>query len=203
VTAKLQAGLTAKETTKGEREFPTFALHVAAFLWGLAEATFFFIVPDVLLTLTAQRRGFRAATLATLFAVAGACVGGALMWRLGQGYPERVVALLDLLPAISPAMIADARPALAENPFLALIKGALSGVPYKVFAALAAHAGLPVATFLAITIPARAARFLLLCAATALADRLAARWLTRRMRTLILIGGWAIFYAVYWSTAVG
>jgi membrane protein YqaA with SNARE-associated domain len=200
VSADPQAAFSAKEPTKAGG-LPTFALHFAAFLWGLAEATFFFVVPDVLLTLVAQRRGFRTAAVAIAFAVGGACIGGALMWRLGRDHPERVGALLELLPAISPAMIAAAAPVLAENPFLALIKGAFSGVPYKVFAAAAAQAGIPVATFLAVTIPARAARFLLLCAATALADRLAARWVAKRTRTLLLIGGWIAFYAFFWSTA--
>ena len=123
-------------------------------------------MPDVLLTLIAQRRGFRAAIVATVCAVLGACLGGALMWRLGRDHQASMIALLDWLPAISPEMIASAAPVLARNPFDALVEGAFSGVPYKVFAALAAHAGISLAPFLLITIPARAARFLLASAAT-------------------------------------
>jgi membrane protein YqaA with SNARE-associated domain len=175
------------------------AMNRAALLWGFAEAVVFFVVPDVLLTLIAQRRGFRAAAIATAFAVLGACLGGALMWRLGRDHQAAVVALLDWLPAISPRMIADAGPVLALEPFHALLDGAFSGVPYKVFAALAANAGISLAPFLLITIPARAARFLLASAATALLDRLLARWIAKRIRTLLLAGFWVLFYVVYWA----
>jgi membrane protein YqaA with SNARE-associated domain len=170
----------------------------AAVLWGFAEATLFFIVPDVLLTFIAQRRGFRLAAIATLFAVLGACAGGALMWVLGRDYPAEVPAVLDMLPAISPELIARAEEALSRPPFMALIDGAFSGVPYKIFASLAADAGITLPAFLLITIPARAARFLLLAAATALADRIASRWLDRGVRTALLAAGWIAFYAAYW-----
>lgn len=173
-------------------------LNAAAFLWGLAEAVVFFVVPDVLLTLIAQRRGFRVAAVATVFAVLGACFGGALMWRLGRDRQESIIALLDSLPAISPGMIAAAAPMLARDPLHALIDGAFSGVPYKVFAGLAANAGIALLPFLLITIPARAARFLLAAAVTVLVDRMLSRWLARRRRTQILVAGWLVFYVLYW-----
>ena len=174
-------------------------LHAAAFAWGLAEATFFFLVPDVLLTMIAQRRGFRSAAVATIFTVLGAAIGGALMWWLGRDHREAVLAFLDCLPAISPEMIADAEPAMTLDPFAALLSGAFSGVPYKVFAAVAAHADLSAIGFLLLTIPARAARFLLASAVTVVADRVLARWITRRARIVILVGGWVAFYTAYWS----
>jgi membrane protein YqaA with SNARE-associated domain len=133
-----------------------------------------------------------------MFAVLGACLGGALMWTLGRTYQVEVVGVLDKLPAISESMIARAEGALSGPPFVALIKGAFSGVPYKIFASVAANAGIGLPVFLLITIPARAARFLLLAAATALADRFASRWLDRGARTALLAAGWVLFYAGYW-----
>jgi hypothetical protein len=49
-----------------------------AALWGLAEATLFFIVPDVWLTLITVWSP-RKALIACLFALLGALAGGALM----------------------------------------------------------------------------------------------------------------------------
>src|SRR4051812_20323932 len=55
---------------------------VVALGWGFAEATFFFVVPDVwigLLTLFSWRAGLRA----VYSAVMGALTGGAVMYRAG------------------------------------------------------------------------------------------------------------------------
>ena len=175
------------------------ALQAGALLWGFAEAVVFFVVPDVLLTLIAQRRGFRAAAVATAFTVFGAVLGGALMWWLGRHHQAAMIAMLDKLPSISPEMIANAGPVLSREPFHALLGGAFSGVPYKVFAGLAANAGISLAPFLLITIPARAARFLLAAGVTALGEHLLSRWLSRQMRTAILVGFWVVFYLIYWA----
>lgn len=78
----------------------------AAAAWGFAEATLFFIVPDVLLSIIIVRRGRRVAWIATVWAIAGAVVGGALMYCWSAQNASGVIALLDRLPAISPAMIA-------------------------------------------------------------------------------------------------
>src|SRR5258706_1708194 len=55
---------------------------LASFVWGLAESSFFFFVPDVGLTFLALRN-YRAALRATLAALAGALIGGALMYAWG------------------------------------------------------------------------------------------------------------------------
>ncbi|HKH69104.1 MAG TPA: hypothetical protein VKA75_17210, partial [Reyranella sp.] len=62
-------------------------LWLAGLLWGLAEATAFFVVPDVLLTFVAQRRGLIPALAVMLFVVAGAALGGLAMWWIGGVYP--------------------------------------------------------------------------------------------------------------------
>ena len=58
-----------------------------AFAWGLAEAICFFIVPDVLLTLIAMR-SLRSAMKATMAALAGALVGGALVVVFAHASPD-------------------------------------------------------------------------------------------------------------------
>jgi membrane protein YqaA with SNARE-associated domain len=178
-------------------------LWLSGFLWGLAEATAFFVVPDVLLSFIAQRRGMLAALAVMLFVVAGAVLGGLVMWWIGGAYPEQIVRFLDSLPAISPGMIEKARAAQAEAPFAVLLAGSLSGVPYKVFAATAQAAGVSASWFLLITIPARSVRFVLAIVATVLIDRVVSKWLSLRARSRILAAFWALFYAVFWAVMPG
>jgi membrane protein YqaA with SNARE-associated domain len=178
-------------------------LWLAGFLWGLAEATAFFVVPDVLLTFVAQRRGLFPALAVMLFVVAGAALGGLAMWWIGGAYPVAVTGFLDSIPAISPAMIDTAGAAQAQEPFAALLAGAFSGVPYKVFAATARAAGVSAPWFLLITIPARAARFILAIVATVVIDGVAARWLSSRARLCILAVFWLAFYAAFWTVMPG
>ena len=179
------------------------ALWLAGFIWGLAEATVFFVVPDVLLTFVAQRRGLCAAIVAMMFVVAGAVAGGTAMWWIGGAYPEATVRLLDGIPAISENMIEGAGAEQAQAPFKALLIGAFSGAPYKVFAATAQAAGVSLPWFLLMTILARAARFIVAIVATVVIDRLAAHWLSSRARWRILAAFWVVFYAVYWAMMPG
>ena len=79
-----------------------------AVVWGFAEATLFFIVPDVLLSWVALRR-LRAALLACVFALLGALVGGTAIWIIAQQDPEAIRRLFVLIPAIDSAMLSDVR----------------------------------------------------------------------------------------------
>ena len=173
-------------------------LWLAGFLWGLAEATVFFVVPDVLLTIVAQRRGLFPALAVSLVVVVGAMLGGLAMWWIGGAYPGAAISFLDHIPATSKDMIDAARAALAHEPFEALLAGAFSGAPYKVFGATAQVAGVSAPGFLLITIPARAVRFVLAIVVTVVIDRVAAMWLSSRARLSILAGFWVVFYAVFW-----
>src|SRR5438270_13950747 len=71
-----------------------------AFIWGLGEATFFFIVPDVLLTLIATR-SLRSAIKATIAALAGALIGGVVMVAFAHTWPETARAFLLHIPGIN------------------------------------------------------------------------------------------------------
>ena len=75
-------------------------------LWGLAEATLFFIVPDVLLSWLAMR-GLRAALVACLFALCVALIGGSVIWMIAQQEPELLRRLFVSIPAIDGAMLAS------------------------------------------------------------------------------------------------
>ena len=174
-------------------------LNLACLLWGFAEATLFFIVPDVPLTAVAVWRGRRAALVACAYAVAGALAGGAVIYVWVAHDQAAVVAALDRIPAIAPGMIADARNDLARLGLGALPIGAFSGVPYKIYAAAAGAVGIGPLSFLAVSIPARAARFVAAVLAASWIDRRLRRRFSSRSRFALLGGFWVLFYAAYFA----
>jgi membrane protein YqaA with SNARE-associated domain len=171
-------------------------LPLAAFVWGLAEATFFFLVPDVILTWIAvtSRATLRPSILC---ATAGALVGGVFMYHAGAYLPTETMVFLDAVPAISLELIAACASNLERHSFFALFFGAFSGQPYKIYAALAGSEQLPLSGFMFWSIPARAVRFTLVSlVAAALFGRLASAFGVQ-LATRALLGGWFIFYCWY------
>ena len=82
-------------------------LDILAFLWGCAEATLFFIVPDVLLTLIAivrPERVWRACFAAAL----GALVGSVILFAWAHFSPKPTMDALLALPAIDEPLMARA-----------------------------------------------------------------------------------------------
>jgi membrane protein YqaA with SNARE-associated domain len=173
------------------------ALALAA-VWGFAEATLFFLVPDVWITLVAAfnpAMGRRAAGASLL----GALAGGAVMHRLGGSLPPgKTAALLDLIPAISPAMIADVDRQMGERGLSAMLGGPLRGIPYKLYARTAGIRREPMGRFLLWSIPARGIRFLLAALTAGAIGSLARRGTVRRRWTILpWMAAWTLFYAVY------
>ena len=104
-----------------------------AFGWGLAEATFFFIVPDVLLILIACRAlTLRPVVKAKVAALVGAIAGGALMYSFGVREPQTARVFLDHVPTISPALIAEVERQTNESGLLAVLIGPVKGIPYRI-----------------------------------------------------------------------
>ena len=174
-------------------------LRLAAALWGFAEATLFFIVPDVLLSFAVVARGWRPAVAASVWALAGALLGGVIMYLWGAADPAGALVVIELVPAISPAMVAQVQQDLAGQGFIALFRAGVTGVPYKIFAASAPQAGIGLAPFVLGSAAARLGRFLLAVIGTALVDAVLARRLARRGRLALLACFWVLFYALYWS----
>src|SRR5947208_38903 len=104
------------------------AVLVLAFAWGLAEATFFFIVPDVLLTLIACR-ALKSAIKGTVASLAGALAGGTIMYLFGTRDIEAARTFLDHVPAIDPALITRVAGQISESGLLAILIGPMKGIP--------------------------------------------------------------------------
>lgn len=175
---------------------PTRAIHAGALAWGLAEATLFFIVPDVLLSALALSR-LRTALVACVWAMAGALAGGAAMYFWGAAAGAEAWGLLDRVPAIDPAMQAGVRHSLAEEGLPALFLGPLTGTPYKLYAVAAGQQATDLWSFLAVSAPARAARFVLVCLLAYTVSRLLAPRYALPTRYGILAATWLLFYAGY------
>lgn len=178
--------------------------HAVAFAWGAAEATVFFVVPDVWLTRVATRDPGRAARTCGS-AVAGALVGGAATWAWARRTPPaRSRGLLRRLPAISGAMVDRVDAEVAARGAVATLSGPARGVPYKLYARAAGLHRSPLATFLAWSVPARTPRFLLVVGLAAGLTRLSERTLgaprTRRLAGPLHAAAWTAFYAWYFRT---
>src|SRR3546814_8042489 len=70
----------------------TRAAHAISLLWGFAEATVFFVVPDVWISRRALS-SWRAALRRCGFALAGALVGGVLLCFAGRHHEAALLAL--------------------------------------------------------------------------------------------------------------
>ncbi|MBX3431309.1 MAG: hypothetical protein KF779_17115 [Hyphomonadaceae bacterium] len=179
--------------------FRKYALEIAAFVWGVAEATLFFIVPDVLLSYIGLKRGVKAAARASFIAAIGASVGGVIMylWSANDAAVARQAVLA--VPAISDAMAQRAEQAMAQNWFLAAFLGPLTSTPFKVFAIVAPHVGASLPAFALAAIVARLPRFLIVSIGVSLIGRALSRWLSERQLLWLLIGAWLLFYVVFFS----
>ena len=169
--------------------------------WGFAEATLFFVVPDVwigLLALVSWRAGLRAVA----WTVIGALIGGALIYAVGAGFaPDRSAHLLAAVPAISPAMIAQVETEMRQRGPASMLLGPLRGTPYKIYARTAGVQDQSLAAVLLWTIPARAARFLLIAGLAALWAHLIRRLTPRPIWLLApYLLAWTLFYAWYFWT---
>jgi len=172
----------------------------AGALWGFAESTLFFVVPDVLISLTALG-SWRRSLLQAGSAVAGALLGGAVLFAWATSAPDAARATVRQVPFVREAMFAVASAGLDTGAFTALVRGSFSGIPYKVYA-VEAPGRVRAAAFLLASIPARALRFLVVASAIALVAALLRRFTSIGSRGLrvVLAAGWSAFYAYYWLT---
>ncbi|MCA1242387.1 hypothetical protein LC092_08045 [Stappia stellulata] len=170
----------------------------AAGLWGFAEATVFFTVPDVLLTFLAQT-SLRRALLASLFTALAACIGGTMLYALALNRPNAAQALLLAVPGIFPDLITRAGTLLENGLLPGLVEGSLTGVPYKIFAVEAAQTGTPLALFLLASLPARLLRFTLSSLASWLIFAKLLSGVSLWTRRILLAAFWVVFYASYYA----
>ncbi|MCC3270983.1 hypothetical protein MUG94_01655 [Arthrobacter gengyunqii] len=174
--------------------------HGIAGVWGFAEATFFFVVPDVWTSWVGLRRPKRALGT-TVSALGGAIAGGALTYWWGRKVASNTSRkALVKVPAVTDAMISEVEQEIAESGAASLLRGPTRGVPYKLYARAAGLQRTSLGTFLAWSVPGRMIRFLLVTVAVSGIAALGRRWFPgmseRRISTVFWIC-WGAFYAVF------
>ncbi len=171
---------------------------LASAVWGAAEATVFFVVPDVLTSYRALRR-WRDGFAACIAALGGALTGGMFLYALARAHPAAARALVDAVPAVPAAWLAEARADLATRGAWALFEGALTGRPYKLFALAAAEQSMSLVFFVGVSAVARFTRFVAVTGLVwAIARALRGRVAETTLRGLHL-AAWSVFYAVYFT----
>lgn len=172
-------------------------LRLLVAFWGFAEATLFFVVPDVLITRMALD-GMRRGLMAGAWALAGSFIGGIATYFWASHDADTIHRIFDWLPAIGPMLMNRVATELSSSDaVLAILRAPFVGVPYKLYAAAAPAAGLGLAAFLLISLPARAVRFGVLAFVAATIGH---RWRWSRPALLTLwVALWALNYAIYWG----
>ncbi len=165
-------------------------------LWGFAEATFFFLVPDVWLSFLAIE-SFTLGVAGSLAALAGALNGGALMWMYGRRSPMNAFTFLMRIPGIGARLTTEVREQAARRGLMALFLGPARGIPYKIYAVQNGATSRSLVAFLLVSIPARYLRFIGAVGAFWLASRYLMAGLGLDMKRVVVALFWIAFYAWY------
>jgi membrane protein YqaA with SNARE-associated domain len=171
----------------------------AGFAWGFAEATLFFIVPDVLLTLVALF-SFRRSARVLACILLGALAGGAIMFYLGAKDPAQARQVVLRVPFVSQAMFEKTQQSFQRDGIWALTKGPGNGIPYKVYGVQARkYSGLLL--FLLASLLARLERFALFWLIAGAMGSLFRKNILRQPMVTVAVHAciWIIGYAWYWS----
>jgi hypothetical protein len=172
---------------------------ILTFLWGFAEGTLFFIVPDVVLSLVAMvapRRAWRH----ILGGVGGAVLAGILLFAWAMRDPGGAQDAVAHVPFVTARMFAYVDASYRRHGIGAVFLGPLSGIPYKIYG-VEAPKFLGKTVFLACTAPARAERFVLVWAGFGVLGswlRQARHWSAAKIAA-VHGAFWVVFYAFYWS----
>jgi len=162
----------------------------------------FFVIPDVFLSFVVildWPRTWRH----ILAAIAGALLGGALLFHWASSNSAAARAAVARVPFIRENMFAKVADGFRNQGLLAVLLGSVSGLPYKLYA-VEAPTFTSQTEFLLATPPARAVRFLLVWAAFgAVASWLRTRqgWPASRLMK-IHAALWIASYAFYWGRIV-
>jgi len=168
-----------------------------AVLWGFAEGTLFFILPDVPLSFVALFRP-RRALLHIVAIVAGAVAAGAVMftWSANSEGAEHAVAHV---PAVTASMFDRAEQDLRKYGVWGASLGPVRGIPYKVYA-VEAPAHSPLGPFLLVTVPARLWRLVVVWLGFAGGGALFRKLGRASLAPALHAVFWIITYAIYWTT---
>jgi membrane protein YqaA with SNARE-associated domain len=170
------------------------------FLWGFAEATLFFIIPDVVLS-WASLAGAKCGIKIFGAILAGAIVGGFCMYLWAVWQPEVARSAVAGVPFVRTKMFDQVQADYRSHGVSGIFYTLGTGIPYKVYAVLAPPVCSPI-TFVPISFLARLERMVLSWLIPTILGGLLQRWIRnhQRLTGALWIGFWVITYARYWST---
>ena len=170
------------------------------FLWGFAEGTFFFIIPDLVLS-WASLAGARSGIKILGAILAGAVVGGLCIYAWALWRPDSARFAVAAVPFVRTKMFGKVQEDYRAHGVSGIFYTLGTGIPYKVYAVLAPSVTSPV-TFGLISIPARFERLALSWLVPTMLGLFLKRWIRhhRRLTAALWLGFWIVIYAVYWST---
>lgn len=99
-------------------------------VWGFAEATLFFILPDVLLSYYALDKKSQLIRLCSITLI-GALLGGTLMYCWGQYHFAMAYEWVESVPAINVELMAMVKGNMQQSGLLAIFLGPLQGCLIK------------------------------------------------------------------------
>lgn len=176
----------------------TALLCFLALVWGFAEATLFFIVPDVLTTAGGVART-RSGLAAVPFALVGALIGGTVMHVWTHHDANSTVSMVMRTPGATPERLHRAEADLRTHGAVGMLVGGVSFLPYKLYGVASATQDMPLRTFLLCSTLARGARFTLTTLLAAwIAHGPLKRWTLRR-KLLVHACMWTAIYGVYFA----
>lgn len=169
--------------------------NLLSFLWGFAEATLFFIIPDVIISFAALQ-GYPIGIESSFYALAGALVGGAVMFYWGRSSLEKILQIFLKLPAIRQSDIERVRNDMQKYGSISMMWGPTLGIPYKIYAVYASLFD-SFWFFMLISIPARMTRFILVAIIVPFVMEKIFLNTPYSMRFLILFAIWVAIYSLY------
>ena len=175
------------------------ALTIVA-IWSAAEAAIFFLVADIPISWITVQKGARAGVIAAFVAAIASVVGTLLVLLWAGNDPAGATRVMTALPAIDAEMVSEAAGRFHRGP-LAVLAGAFSGIPFKLFALEAAKEG--VTGFLLLAPLLRLPRFVAVALFVAAISSRLERRMTVRQRLALLFALWTLFYAFYFAVMPG
>ena len=169
--------------------------NIIAAIWGFSEATLFFFVPDIWISVLAVQSA-RQGLIGCIYALIGAMIGGSVMYYIGRGNLQLMNNLMIKIPAIRKKDILNVQSDLKNSGFIAVLFGPMRGIPYKIYASNA-HSVMSITTFLLISIPARVIRFIIVALVISFVSETLLTDYSTTIKIQFLMIIWVGFYSLY------
>lgn len=174
----------------------TIGIYGISFLWGFLEATCFFFVVDIFLSLFVIQN-YKQALQLSVMAMLGAVLGGTLIYLWGASHFQVLTDFYLHMPGIQENLITNVENQINQYQQWALFWGGISGQPYKLYALYASQAEVGLVSFIAASIPARLLRFILTITLVKMAIKPLENRLSTNTLYILLSVFWIVFYTFY------